>query len=362
MKPRHSKPRPPAKIKVRSSLVNASDLRGLKKAWKQKQLVFFIGAGVSIPYGIPSWKDLVLEMLFEQAEHTRRLGALWPHYRRALASWMTDYFEYNPLVLARMVERDARQRSRNTKRKSSDGEIKFLQELRNQLYAHCRIPPAKRTALQAIADLILCNRENVRAVVSFNFDDLLEEELAKHHVETVSVSDDSRQYSGAVRIVHPHGFVPRRGDIVRGRLVFTEDDYHKLTETVFHWGLSEIIAHLRQSTVLFVGLSMSDPNLRRLLDAGRNSKIPQHWQLQRRHHVREDETRAAISDVENRAHRWGQILGLQGVKTPPQLSDALNAALKQADSYDRQVFESMGVKTIWLESFDDIPDLIDAIR
>ena len=200
-------------------------MRGLKIAWRQKHLVLFIGAGVSIPYGIPSWKDLVLELLFEQAAHTRRLGSLWPHYRRALASWMTDYFEYNPLVLARMVERDTRRRSgKGKKRKAPDGELVFLEELRTQIYAHCKPPRGKRTALQAIADLIKRSRGNVRSVVSFNFDGLLEEELAARRVPTISISDGVRQHSSAFRIVHPHGFVPREGEIVRGRLVFTEDD------------------------------------------------------------------------------------------------------------------------------------------
>jgi len=97
----------PDKFHVGQSFVNQSDLNGLRWAWKQKHLVLFLGAGVSIPYGVPSWKNLVLELLFEQVEHTRRLGNIWPHYRRALASWMTDYFDYSPLVLARMVERDS---------------------------------------------------------------------------------------------------------------------------------------------------------------------------------------------------------------------------------------------------------------
>ena len=352
----------PAKIRVGQSLVNPSDLRGLGMAWKQKHLVLFLGAGVSIPYGIPSWKNLVLELLFEQVEHTRRLGNIWPHYRRALASWMTDYFDYSPLVLARMVERDARKRS---KRKgveyAVDGEQIFLEKLRTQLYAQCKPPRVKRTTLQAIADLIKRSKGNVRSVVSFNFDGLLEEELAKRKIPTISIVDGTRQHSGFFRIIHPHGFVPRQGPIERNHLIFTEDDYHKLTESVFHWGLSEIVSELRHSTVLFIGLSMSDPSLRRLLDACRNSDIPPHWQLQQRHQVRDHEQLAAITDVANRARQWGEILGYEEQKNPPQLADALNDVLRQADTYDRALFETMGVKTIWLESFDDIPILLDKI-
>src|SRR4029079_1019390 len=178
------------KIPVGQSRVNQSDLNGLRWAWKQKQLVLFLGAGVSIPYGVPSWKNLVLELLFEQVEHTRRLGNIWPHYRRALASWMTDYFDYSPLVLARMVERDSRKRA---KRKGAeqpvDGEQVFLEKLRTQLYAQCKAPRSGRTTLQAIADLIKRSKGNIRCVVSFNFDGLLEEELEKHKIPTISIVD-----------------------------------------------------------------------------------------------------------------------------------------------------------------------------
>jgi hypothetical protein len=43
------------------------------------------------------------------------------------------------------------------------------------------------------------------------------------------------------------------------------------------------------------------------------------------------------------------------------LEDAIKAALLQADTYDREVFESMGVKTIWVNTFDEVVDIINAI-
>src|ERR1700752_4788031 len=105
-------------IPIGTSVVNKSDLEGLKAAWSHNQLVLFLGAGVSMAYGVPSWKNLVLEMLFSQTEHAARMRALFSNYRRALSSWLADYFEYNPVILARMIEDDIRQRS---KRKSVQG-------------------------------------------------------------------------------------------------------------------------------------------------------------------------------------------------------------------------------------------------
>ena len=355
------------KARVGSATVNASDMKGLRYAWRNRQLVLFLGAGVSIPYGLPSWKNLVLELLFEQAQGTRRLGSMWPHYRRAVASWMTDFFDYDPLVLARMVERDLRLRSSRAPgqaKQPDDGVDLFLERLRTHMYSNYKEPSGK-TILATIGELIAkgSSRSGVDSVVTFNFDDLLEAELQRRKVRVQAVTSKDRQKAGGLRVIHPHGYVPRYGPISRQDIVFTEPDYHRLTESVFHWGLSEIVDRLRKNTVLFVGLSMSDPSLRRLLDASRNSDIPPHWQIQKRHAITEQETPQVMAEVERRAREYATLLGsgFDERKKPDQLEEAIHAALGQADTYDREVFESMGVKTMWVDRFDAVPDIIRAI-
>ena len=351
-----AKPRKRESIAVGSSSVNRSDLEGLRTAWRHKQLVLFLGAGVSIAYGIPTWKNLVLEMLFDQTEHAGRLKRLLPHYRRALASWLADYFEYNPVILARIIEDNLRKRKGPTR----GTEDPFLRNIRDHLYAAHK-STSRRTALSAIADLIQKSDGNIPAIVNFNFDDLLEAELGMRNVEHLSVTSDERRAHGSLPIIHPHGFIPRTGDLSRTKVIFTERHYHALTETVFHWALTEIVSHLRHHTVLFIGLSMSDPSLRRLLDACRNSDIPSHWQLQKRHEIRDHERFEAAQDIDRRARDWAQLLEARGTKGPHDLLDIIDSALRQADTYDRELFQQMGVKTIWLNDFNDIPLLLDAI-
>jgi hypothetical protein len=353
----------PSKVRLGGAAVNRSDLKGIRQAWKNRQLVLFLGAGVSIPYGLASWNSLVLELLFEQAQGTRRLGRMLPHYRRAVAAWMTDYFDYDPLVLARMVERDLRTRNpARPVRRPADKPDPFLERLRAHLYANHRKPPG-RTTLRAISELIARGdgRSGVDAVITFNFDDLLERELRQQKVAVQSVTSRERQHGAGLRVIHAHGCIPLAGPISREDIIFTEPDYHRLTESVFHWSLSEVVERLRKSTVLFVGLSMSDPSLRRLLDASRNSDVPPHWQIQRRHEIRDHEVLEAMAEVERRARNYATLLGFDERKKPVELEESIHAALRQADTYDREVFESMGVKTIWVDRFDDIPDVIDAI-
>jgi len=338
-------------------------LKGLQEAWRKRRLVIFLGAGASIPYGLPSWRDLVLELLFEQAQHTRRLGPMWPHYRRAVASWMTDYFNYDPLVLARVVERHLRPGDGAKGKATPADEVGFLDRLREHLYANVR-QPAERTLLRAVAELAGRDDGGLDAIVSFNFDDLLQQELRALKIPYTTVAGPARHNGGGVHVFHPHGFIPRDGPPAsRQDIVFTEPDYHRLTEAVFHWGLSEIVDRLRKGTVLFVGLSMSDPSLRRLLDAGRNSEIPPHYQIQRRHAIRDNEMLTAMQEIDRRARRNAEILksGFDETKRPQELEEAVHLALGQADTYDREVFESMGVKTIWVDGFEEMPDVVDAI-
>ena len=355
----------PEKKKIGRSEVNRSDLEGLQRACQEKDLVLFLGAGVSKPYGIPTWNDLVLEILFDQTDVARRLEKIDLPFRRALAAWLVDYYDYDPIILARVVKNEIRRRaSRRRSRQEIDAHTLFLEKVREHLYPEKSPAPREPTTLTAVADLIKKSGENtgVEAVVSFNYDDLLERKLAGS-LDFQPVWNARRRRDKGMAILHPHGFLPHEGDLVDCDLVFTEDDYHGLTTTVFHWALTSMVNYLRHHTVLFIGLSMLDPNLRRLLDASYvHGDIPAHWQIQKRHKIApRAEFRNVLRDIRARARRYRQEVGMEPPQDVPELTEAIGAVLQQADSYDRNLFESMGVKTVWLEDYDDIPALLEAI-
>ena len=358
--------RKPEKLEIGRSLINRSDLEGLQRAWREKDLVLFLGAGVSKPYGIPTWNDLVLEILFDQTDVARRLESIDLPFRRALAAWLVDYYDYDPIILARVVKNEIRRRASRRSGEGDDAHALFLEKVREHLYPRepqePPIPP-EPTTLTAVADFIKRSGEDsgVTAVVSFNYDDLLERKLGEG-IEFQPVWNARRHREKGLPILHPHGFLPQEGDFEDCELVFTEDDYHGLTTTVFHWALTAIVNYLRHNTVLFIGLSMLDPNLRRLLDASYvYGDIPAHWQVQKRHKIPRGEIRNVLRDIRNRARRFRQDVGMDPPEEMPELTEAIRAVLQQADSYDRNLFESMGVKTIWLEDYDDIPALLERI-
>lgn len=356
--------RKPEKRKIGRSEVNRSDLEGLQRAWREKDLVLFLGAGLSKPYGMPTWNDLVLEILFDQTDVARRLKPIDLSSRRALAAWLVDYYGYDPIILARLVKNEIRRQAsrRHDALGDSDPHTLFLEKVREHLYPKQPPVPREPTTLTAVANLIKRSSEDsgVTAVVSFNYDDLLERQL--EGVEFRSIWSGRRHRDKRLPILHPHGFLPRDGDCKDCDIVFTEDDYHGLTTSIFHWALTAIVNFLRHNTVLFIGLSMLDPNLRRLLDASYvYGDVPAHWQVQKRHKIPGGEVRSVLRDIRDRARRFRSEVGIEPPQDAPELQDAVLAMLKQADSYDRNLFESMGVKTVWVEDYDDIPVLLEQI-
>jgi hypothetical protein len=344
---------------VGSSLVNESDLRGLRAAWHAGHLVPFIGAGFSMPYGVPSWKQLVIDLVVEQARHRRALEAQGPHVQRALADWLSEYFGYDPVILARVVKHALRRADR---RRGKGSERTFLDAVRRRLYPKGPTAPREGTGLAALADLIASGkRGQVPAVVCFNFDDLLEAELSVRGVEHYSVWHEGRTSGRGIPIIHPHGFLPRAGPLDGHAIVFTEDEYHQLNELTFHWAMTEIVSQLRKNTALFLGLSMSDANLRRLLDVSYNAEYPAHWLVQRRHAIDPEMLERTSSDLADRARLLSQRSTAPALVEASMLRALLPGVLRLADTYDRELFGGMGVKTLWVEAFDDVPRLIREI-
>ncbi|HEV7746643.1 MAG TPA: SIR2 family protein [Pyrinomonadaceae bacterium] len=87
-----------------------------------------------------------------------------------------------------------------------------------------------------------------------------------------------------VLIFHPHGFLPRRTytrDYSNDPIVLSEDDYHELYAAPYSWANVIQLNLLISFNVLFLGCSLTDPNLRRLLDLGKKVRAPHHFAIMR---------------------------------------------------------------------------------
>ena len=255
---------------------------------------FFLGAGVSRDAGLPSWgklMDLMVTLLREMKEVSLNdLDALEKDCGK-------DY-----LVKARYLRRLCKER-----------DVSFVDLIRKTLYS---TEPGDSKLVQVIADCI--EREKLNSVITYNYDDILERELAKRAVPFFSVDGQNRPSVNLFPIFHVHGFIPSDQDSSYDKnVVLSEDEYHSLYNNAFHWSNIEQVHSLVQNTCFFIGLSMKDPNLRRLLDIAqqRGTGEPVHYAFLRR------------------------------------------GEYKQPRKAER-IFYEMGVNVIWYERYNQLPKLI----
>ena len=63
-------------------------MKELQKAFKEKNITLYIGAGVSIGSNLPSWEKLVLAMYFAKISEQEMQGwRPYPNYLLAIAEW-----------------------------------------------------------------------------------------------------------------------------------------------------------------------------------------------------------------------------------------------------------------------------------
>lgn len=138
-----------------------------------------------------------------------------------------------------------------------------------------------------------------------------------------------------------HGYLPQEDDATfdsNSALVFSEEDYHELYRDVYSWSNLTQLNAFRETTCLFIGCSLEDPNLRRLLDVYRRScDEPRHYAILKRKTLRE------TADIQKRF--------------PGRLDEYREIDNNIRDHY----FESIGINVIWVDNFDEIPSVLNQI-
>jgi hypothetical protein len=100
--------------------------------------------------------------------------------------------------------------------------------------------------------------------MTMNYDDLLEQAFRDEGTEPAAIATaDHRFPPGSVPVFHLHGYLGRDGRD-RGDLVLSETDYQRMQQGGA-WQEDLVRTALRDSTIVFVGTSLIDPNLIRYL-------------------------------------------------------------------------------------------------
>tara|TARA_R110002074_G_C12528850_1_gene664745 strand:+ start:747 stop:1706 length:960 start_codon:yes stop_codon:yes gene_type:complete len=283
----------------------------LRAKRKNQMLVPALGAGISFPLRIPGW-NTVLDNLCSEILHG--LG------KRAATAAAADL---GLIALARILESEASFKSI------------FRTQLHHALYKNFTLRYNDRT-LRALVRLF--NRKDgapVRSLITYNFDNLIElyteEMLPQLAVKPVYSSQTFVEATGNIEIFHPHGYMPHKDDMrPESLLVFSERDYHKIYQDHSSWATIVQMSTFARMTCLFIGLSMRDPNLRRLID-----------------HALADR-----SVQKGKGHQHVAIMRCGDLRKP---NERWRCYLIEKD------LASLKIETLWIDNFDDIPGILNKI-
>ncbi|KHT48638.1 hypothetical protein RJ41_14280, partial [Alteromonas marina] len=207
--------------------------------------------------------------------------------------------------------------------------------------------------IKSIASMCLPRRTGakVKSVVTYNFDDLLERQLSKNAILHRCIYTDNESYDpDELPIYHVHGFLPEKRNLYDGldnsTLVFSEEGYHQIYSDPYHWSNLVQLNSFRESNCLMVGLSMTDPNLRRLLDiSSKNVERSKHFAFMQR-----------LSS----SKFCYELTGGKREKVIEN-TEAADKFLERHHTLNEELMKELGVTIIWFEKFDDIPEIIENV-
>jgi hypothetical protein len=263
----------------------------LQTAYREHGIVLVLGAGVSYDSGLPNWPGLLERVADSLGDREGLFGDL---QRSGI-----------PLeVVASILQEECRRRSSGSSR---SGRGKFIDDVRAALYQEfpffsvgvaktnrrkfVRNVRTSNTTLRAVASLCARRKREdrtyapnprVRAVVTFNLDGVLQAYVyaryEKRLLRTVERAS-AQAFTGRINVYHMHGFlrfdrwVNDPAKEAPDAVVLTEQDYFNFfgdPTSLFNYTFLYL---LREWPCLFVGLSMRDENIRRLLHVSTTERV-----------------------------------------------------------------------------------------
>jgi len=315
--------------------------RQLEETYRKKGLVLALGAGISAGCRLPNWEEL-LKRLMERCfgeeglslyQQLKDSGYTLPAAASVIENALPEGTRYSKLIREELYK-----------------DFPFFPDGvdKGNYGEFVRYIRGCNPTLRAVASL--CARRNegkrtyspnplIHAVISFNLDAVLEAyayaRYRKRLLRTVERPSAGAR-PGKINVYHMHGFL-RFDRYIGDRTkeapdirVFTEQEYFDFfnqPNSIFNYTFLYL---LREYSCLFIGLSMNDDNIRRLLHYSKAE--------------REDSfEREGVSQPEER-----EIIRHFAILpdwTAPEINHLTEASLKR-----------LGTRVLWVSDFSEIPE------
>jgi hypothetical protein len=349
----------------------------LHKECKFRDLVLFLGAGVSVASKLPNWGDLVY-MLYAYAVNKHKPFAK----TRPFFNYLQAIAEHLKTKEAESLEITAR-KTRDMYGSEPEQQEMFVEDLRKLLYrgyfesfdneGHEGFDLDgllyDNPTLAGVTQLCADPQRGARAVVTYNYDGLLETALGRPgSQEFCSIFDDSVPARNCLPIYHPHGYLPpARGEgSLAEDIIFTEEQYHKVSLDPYHWSNLIQLTSMANSTGLMIGLSLEDRNIRRLLQALAMSPLKCNiyallkkpgFALPSELEAADIHERAIATDNQKRKSSRLHVNPNNGEAMPSyvkQIRAIVSEMKDQAQEQQETLLKQLGITPIWFEDFSEI--------
>lgn len=348
--------------------------------YQKDGLVLFLGAGVSLGSGIPSWNSLIEDVLqqvgigdydtvkraFPSLLTQFELAGLRAGGQKAFAEILYDCLYEQPGFkhLKSLLKSIPRGREEQPKWSQWD-------DLRKEL--------AKNETLRDVGDLLvlddsekrtLMRNPQIHAVLTVNADNLLElyclaKTSGKHRLVTMVDRASVGDHPDATPVYHLHGTLDARDENFRRtdspcvgdnlqeitddllpRLVFRESEYYETIAKPASFVNHTPQSYFQRLNVLFIGTSLDDLNIRRWLYSSFQERVEQRTKYLRELHWKFYKDAKSEAKLESVRHFW------------------LRSKKEEAISCERAkwvdlVMSELGVQVVWC---DDLCDMRRCIR
>lgn len=342
-------------IKIQETVFNKEEdwklhrlklISSLSKIYKEsKKTSLLIGAGVSCSANLPSWNELISGLFITYLINTNHENNELNDMK--LNDFITSIREINKNFSEKYLKSallSARYLRKGLASDDKDNSNDFIELLRENLYKNNK--PRESKLIEVISQLCLPSRTGakIHSIINYNFDDLLEQHFEKNNLKYKSIYYQNATYTNEeLPIYHVHGFIPEKStsynnlDLIE--MVFSEEGYHRMYSNPYHWSNLVQLANLRDNTCVMIGLSMDDPNLRRLLDISQNGNPnTNHYAFLKR---------VSLNEISSKKENESTMVE--------------ESFLKRHHNLQELIFKELGVNVIWFEEFEELPELLNQL-
>lgn len=278
----------------------------LKNSVKTENITCFLGAGLSVPFGIPLWDNLLKRMwvrlsdmnstkMIIKANDLNNIDVIDNPYIQLLKQ---EYLKYPSEKYIAKLENSALQ-GKNMEQFDNLNLLEFAEYINNMLVAR-QNPLIKiefynkflkklikdslyytyqdnnsKTAISILVEYLTKNTTKKKSIVTYNYDDILERQLFQkdqHILNKINIisrkSDIKELKEKKINIYHVHGFLPKSNKLKMYEsesAVLTESSYEEIEQILYHWINTVQATAFLNSVNIFLGFSGQDHNFRRIL-------------------------------------------------------------------------------------------------